>query len=56
MKPLLITEADKLNLKLAPTRIGESVIFHDKLIHGGKLNTGTKTRVSIEFTTLVSKN
>ena len=53
IKPILITNPDKLDLKLAEAKLGDGIIFHDKLIHGGKLNTGDKTRVSIEFTALI---
>ena len=30
-------------------RLGEAIIFHPNLIHGGSLNLGKKTRVSIDF-------
>lgn len=30
-------------------KIGESLIFHPNLLHGGSANLGTKTRVSIDF-------
>jgi hypothetical protein len=35
---------------------GELVIFHDRLLHGGALNTGSTTRVSIEMTVLVRED
>jgi len=54
MKPLLLTSEKYLNLKLAKTNLGDAVIFHDRLLHGGKLNTGKRTRVSVEFTVLIS--
>ena len=33
---------------------GNAIIFHDRLIHGGKIG-GELTRVSLEFTILVEK-
>ena len=36
-------------------RLGEAIIFHPNLIHGGSLNLGKKTRVSIDFR-LFNKN
>jgi hypothetical protein len=30
-------------------KIGESIIFHPNLLHGGSLNFGKKTRISIDF-------
>lgn len=35
---------------------GTAVIFNDKLLHGGVVNEGSETRVSIEFTMFVDKN
>ena len=55
IKPILITNHDKLDLKLAEAKLGDGIIFHDRLIHGGKLNTGDKTRVSVEFTALIDE-
>ena len=54
MKPTLITDEGQLNLSLAEAGLGDAIIFHDKLLHGGKLNTGIKTRVSLEFTVCIS--
>ena len=55
-KPVLLTHEEELNLELAEAEIGEGIIFHDKLLHGGKLNTGSTTRISMEFTVFISKN
>ncbi len=46
-KPSLIGEPE---MKLLPAAPGDAVIFHDELIHGGALNAGERTRVSLEFT------
>lgn len=35
---------------------GDTVIFHDKLLHGGCFNTGQNSRYSIEFTMLLKNN
>ncbi len=54
-KPVLKTPDNQLNLELVDTKEGDVIIFHDKTLHGGKINTGSKTRVSIEFTALVEE-
>lgn len=46
------SQMNQLNLELLELDLGQAVIFHDKLIHGGKINEGSKTRVSLEFTIL----
>ncbi|HLB41626.1 MAG TPA: phytanoyl-CoA dioxygenase family protein [Gammaproteobacteria bacterium] len=38
---------------LLPLESGQSVIFHDELLHGGAVNLAETTRVSIEFTMLI---
>ena len=43
-------DLDVLNLHLQP---GETVLFHDALIHGGMSNQAITTRVSLEFTLLI---
>tara|TARA_Y100000591_G_scaffold176848_2_gene152768 strand:+ start:6357 stop:7094 length:738 start_codon:yes stop_codon:yes gene_type:complete len=35
---------------------GTVIVFNDKLLHGGVVNEGTETRVSMEFTMFVDKN
>ena len=56
MKPLLLDKADSLDMKLLTTKPGDVIIFNDDLIHGGALNKGEKTRVSVEFTLLKKIN
>ena len=55
-KPVLLTPLNKLNPILLNTKVGNTVIFNDKLIHGGALNKGNKSRVSVEFTLIIEKN
>ena len=49
-KPVLRTPLDEIPLKMVPATSGQSLIFHDRLLHGGSLNRGSMTRVSFEFT------
>ena len=51
-KPILRTKIDEHTMTLADTPPGWGVIFDDKLLHGGALNTADKCRCSIEFTLL----
>ena len=55
-KPVLLTPLSKLNPILLNTKEGNTVIFNDKLIHGGAINKGSKSRVSVEFTLIIEKN
>ena len=52
-KPQIDEDENELNPQLLPTSVGDAVVFHDSLLHGGALGTGTLTRVSIEFTMFV---
>ena len=52
-KPKLITSQDSFSTKLLELEPGNSVLFNDKLIHGGSSNISKFTRVSMEFTMLV---
>jgi hypothetical protein len=54
MKPCLDVDVDTLDTRLVPTRPGDSVVFHDKLLHGGGMSRGLFTRISFEFTMFVS--
>ncbi len=55
-KPMFDEKKHNLNLVALQNNPGESIIFHDRLLHGGCVNRGTNSRVSIEFTMLVKKN
>ena len=52
-KPVIDEPIENINLVLLPLASGETVVFHDELIHGGAANTAETTRVSIEFTLLI---
>ena len=52
-KPVLLTDDAKINPILVESSPGGSIIFHDNLLHGGAVNKGSTTRVSVEFTLLV---
>jgi len=53
-KPVIDTENSGIvNLILVSTEPGQSILFHDDLLHAGALNMGNETRVSMEFTMLV---
>jgi hypothetical protein len=55
MKPVIDPSLEaRKDIKSVNTEPGEGIIFHDDLIHGGFIG-GNKTRVSIEFTTLIKK-
>lgn len=53
MKPCIDEDIEKLPIQLVPTKPGDAIVFHDKLLHGGAINKGMQTRVSIEFTMFV---
>ena len=53
--PQIEIEEKELDIQLFCSDPGEIILFHRKLIHGGALNKGLYTRVSLEFTMLTSK-
>ena len=55
-KPMLKTQLDPSSLTLLSPPPGYGVIFHDRLLHGGAINTASSCRCSIEFTLLVPTN
>jgi len=55
VKPQIDFDEKAVPMQLLKIDPGTLVVFHDKLLHGGALNTGTTTRVSAEFTMLVSR-
>ncbi len=54
-KPKIDVEEADLNIILAETKPGDAIIFNDRMLHGGAVNHGKNTRVSIEFTMFVKK-
>jgi hypothetical protein len=55
-KPSLVSDLSGEKRVLFSGSNGELVIFNDRLLHGGALNTGSTTRVSAEMTVLVRED
>ena len=53
VKPVIDEDEKDLNPQLVPMNPGDAIVFHDRLLHGGALNQGQLTRVSLEFTMFV---
>ena len=53
-KPVLDISEDSPNPLLFNSKPGDTIIFNDKLIHGGLIGRGKYTRVSLEFTMFVT--
>ena len=54
-KPQIDISEDQLNIQPFISRPGDTIIFHDRLLHGGLRGSGN-TRVSIEFTIFVPQH
>lgn len=52
-KPRIDEDESELAVHLIHTKPGDAIVFNDRLLHGGALNNGTNTRVSLEFTMFV---
>ncbi|OGT25414.1 MAG: hypothetical protein A3I77_03720 [Gammaproteobacteria bacterium RIFCSPLOWO2_02_FULL_42_14] len=55
-KPQIDEDVATPLVRLACTKPGDAIVFNDKLLHGGALNQGRYTRVSIEFTLFIRNN
>ena len=55
VKPQIDENEDCLDLVLLKTPPGNVIVFHESLLHGGALNRGKYTRVSMEFMAFVNK-
>ena len=53
VKPQIDEDENELNPQLVPMSPGDAIVFNDRLLHGGAVNQGQKTRVSLEFTMFV---
>ena len=53
-KPVIDVSRDSLNPVLFKGEAGDTIIFNDKLLHGGAINRGNYNRVSLEFTMFVN--
>lgn len=54
-KPIPDEDLGKAGAELIPTDPGNMLIFNENLLHGGVVNTGNKTRVSVEITMLINE-
>jgi hypothetical protein len=50
MKPVFDQDPETIGLELPEFTPGQAIVFNDRLLHVGAVNSGDKTRVSIEFT------
>jgi hypothetical protein len=55
-KPVLDERMEDLDVRLLPLGAGEMVMFHDRLLHGGVVNRGSRCRVSFELTIFFRTN
>lgn len=55
VKPQFDEKASGVCPQLLYTQPGQIVVFNDKLLHGGSLNQGQQTRISVEMTLLYTK-
>ena len=56
VKPQFDEKASQVRPQLIATEPGQMVVFHDKMLHGGALNSGQQTRISVEMTLFYEKN
>lgn len=55
-KPIPGDDLSKLDARLMHTEPGNMLIFHENMLHGGVVNRGKKTRVSVEVTLVLNNN
>lgn len=55
-KPILDEDPSTIDAKLIPTEPGNMLIFNENVLHGGVVNRGEKTRVSVEITMVLHKS
>lgn len=53
-KPILDEDLSTIDAKLIPTEPGNMLIFNENVLHGGVVNCGEKTRVSVEITMVIA--
>lgn len=49
-RPMLDEDISKIDAQLIPTEPGNMLIFNENVLHGGVINKGKYTRVSVEIT------
>lgn len=55
VKPILDEDPSQIDAKLIPTEPGNMLIFNENVLHGGVVNRGEKTRVSVEITLVLAQ-
>jgi hypothetical protein len=55
-KPAIDENVEELGMQLLFLSPGEMVMFHDRLLHAGVVNRGTRCRVSLELTIFFRKD
>ena len=55
MKPQILEDESKLPIEIFKGQPGNTLIFHENLLHGGIPHQGERTQVSIELTMLIKK-
>jgi hypothetical protein len=50
IKPVINEDVSSLGMLTLPTANGQTVLFHDDLLHGGSENNTDSCRISLEFT------
>ena len=53
LKPMIDISSLSGNPSPAPVDLGDVLLFHDELVHGGSINRADYTRISLEFTMFV---
>lgn len=56
VKPILDEDLSTIDARLISTEPGNMLIFNENVLHGGAINQGKKTRVSVEITMVLSKS
>lgn len=55
-RPVPDEDLSNLGAELIPTEPGNILLFHENVLHGGALNSGNSTRVSVEITMVLKLN
>ena len=55
LKPQIDVKEEELAIELFHSQPGDAIVFNHKLLHGGAVTAGSRTRVSLELTIFVSK-
>lgn len=55
-KPRIDSDVSQLDAQMHGDTPGQCLIFHDAILHAGKVNAGRHTRVNLEFTMLIDSD